>query len=551
MTLSPGDLISGKYRIVRLIGHGGMGSVYEARHELLGAAVALKFLHLELAKRPGLAARFLQEARVSATIQSAHVTRVTDVDTTRDGAPYLVMELLTGQSLQAVLDKQRRLSKDQAVDFTLQILAGLEAAHALGVVHRDLKPDNVFITTSGGGPLLKLIDFGIAKLRESSEYKQGLTGAGMVMGTPEYMAPEQLYAASEVDLRADFYSLGIMLFEMLSGARPADGESAEAIVSKVLSNNTRSLAELMPDLPEGLVAIVHRAMSADREQRPANAFEMRRALSAFAGELSHAGRLAATSAPVAPGYALARGASEQPPPPDTTFGPPPASVGEKLPDTVDAPVPGIAATLPPEARGRAGGSTQAAAPPVFVPPLAAPAVRRPRRARGGRTALVLLILTIALGAAALVALRFVFEDRATSGPTPFTGMEPSPAAAPSTIEPIEIPTPPDTAPPMAPRQNPQPRGPAATPGPAAPVTTGAPNPVLTPGADAGTPSTFPLPLPFPSFTLPSSLPPLPTAFPTTLPTSFPSVLPPIPGLTPAPAPLPPPVAPVAPPGPGQ
>ena len=163
-----GDIIGGKYRVVRVIGDGGMGTVYEARHEVLGTAVALKFLHAELARRAGLAQRFLQEARVSANIQSIHVTRVTDVDMTPDGTPYLVMELLHGESLQQLIDRRGKLPPDEAIDFALQTLSGLEAAHALGVVHRDLKPDNVFVTPSSGGALLKVIDFGIAKLRASN-----------------------------------------------------------------------------------------------------------------------------------------------------------------------------------------------------------------------------------------------------------------------------------------------------------------------------------------------------------------------------------------------
>lgn len=297
---SPGDLVSGKYRIERLIGDGGMGVVYEARHELLRTGVALKFLHADLAQRPGLAQRFLQEARVSATIQSPHVTRVTDVDTARDGSPYLVMELLSGQSLQALLDRHGKLPVAQAVDFSLQILAGLEAAHAMGVVHRDLKPDNVFVTPSTGGPLLKLIDFGIAKLRATNDYSRGLTRAGVIMGTPEYMAPEQLFSAETTDERADIYSLGVMLFEMLAGCRPADGEDAEAIIAAVRSGRTRRLSEVAPEVPSGLVALVEQAIRPDREQRFEKASTLRLALSAFAGPLSHAGQLAATSAPLVP-----------------------------------------------------------------------------------------------------------------------------------------------------------------------------------------------------------------------------------------------------------
>ena len=297
---APGDLISGKYRIVRLIGDGGMGVVYEARHEVLGSGVALKFLHADLAKRPGLTQRFLQEARVSATIESPHVTHVTDVDTAQDGSPYLVMELLHGQSLQSMLDRQGKLTGELAVDFTLQILAGLEAAHATGVVHRDMKPDNVFVTPSGGGPLLKLIDFGIAKLRASSEFTKGLTRAGVVMGTPEYMAPEQLVSAQTTDHRADLYSVGVMLFEMLAGCRPADGEDAEIIVAAVEGGRVRRLNDVAPGLPGGLVALVERATRPNRDERFESASAMRLALAQFAGQLSHAGRLAATAEPLAP-----------------------------------------------------------------------------------------------------------------------------------------------------------------------------------------------------------------------------------------------------------
>src|SRR6185503_1209429 len=169
MRPQPGDLINGKYRLIRLIGDGGMGSVFEARHEYLGTVVALKFLHSELSSRPGLVARFLREARLSASIKSDHIARVTDVDQAGEGAAYLVMELLEGQSLRTLLDREGRLAPNVALDYTLQMLDGLEAAHAMGVVHRDLKPDNVFIVNTAKGPLIKLLDFGIAKLRSSKE----------------------------------------------------------------------------------------------------------------------------------------------------------------------------------------------------------------------------------------------------------------------------------------------------------------------------------------------------------------------------------------------
>jgi serine/threonine-protein kinase len=322
-------MVSGKYRIVRLIGDGGMGVVYEARHEVLGSSVALKFLHADLAKRPGLTQRFLQEARVSATIQSPHVTHVTDVDTAQDGSPYLVMELLSGQSLQGMLDRHGKLVPEQAIDFALQILSGLEAAHALGVVHRDMKPDNVFVTPTGGGPLLKLIDFGIAKLRASSEYTKGLTRAGVVMGTPEYMAPEQLVSAHTTDHRADIYSLGVMLFEMLSGLRPADGDDAEIIVAAVEAGRVRNIRQLVPGVPEGLALLLERATAPHRDARFESAAQMRLELASFAGQLSHAGRLAATAEPL------------------PVLPTPASSILMSLPSSM-APPPAVPRTLPPD-----------------------------------------------------------------------------------------------------------------------------------------------------------------------------------------------------------
>ncbi len=293
MDFEADHLLGGKYRIIRRIGVGGMGSVYEAKHEGLGTPVAIKVLLPQLAKVPTVADRFRREAQVSATLKSPHVIQVTDVDQLPDGRPYLVMELLVGESLEALLDKSKTLSREEAVDLGLQILLGLECAHALGVVHRDLKPGNVFLDTRGEGRVAKLLDFGVAKVKATPEF-QALTRPGMVMGTPEYMAPEQAFSADQADARSDIYSVGVMLYEMLSGALPAEGSLPIAVAHLVMTNQVRPLRELCPGLPQGLLNLVHRAMQPDRSARFESALEMRRALSAFAGELSHAGRVAAS-----------------------------------------------------------------------------------------------------------------------------------------------------------------------------------------------------------------------------------------------------------------
>jgi eukaryotic-like serine/threonine-protein kinase len=528
---NPGDLVGNKYRIARLIGDGGMGAVFEARHEVLGAPVALKFLHTELAKRPGLASRFLQEAKVSASIQSPHVTRVTDVDTTADGSPYMVMELLTGEALQQLLDRRRKLTVEQAIDFALQIASGLEAAHALGVVHRDLKPDNVFITPSPGGPLLKLLDFGIAKLRESSEYKKGLTRPGAIMGTPEYMSPEQLYAADRVDLRADLYSLGAILYEMLSGERPANGDDAQQIIGQVIAGKVKPIRELEPALPEGLAQAVHRALEPDKTRRFASAAEMRQALTPFAGQLSYAGRLAAALMPSgSPGEArrpLTSPSDKPAEPPrsavpaptiDAPFEVAPASVAPTAALAQDRP---IAAELrrPAFGKGSTEQAPQAALPsrPAEVEAVAAryasvPAAPSPiysiqpapQRSTSGRAlaaivALLLGILLTAVGIAVVLMLRKKPESEALQPSSPPTTTL-SPQGAPPELPPTPDPTVPAAKP--SPRPNPapgKPRGDGGTKQDAGSAK-----------SDAGPPQTSPHPFPIP---LPSGFPPLPSGFP--------------------------------------
>lgn len=284
-----GQLIHNKYRLVRMIGEGGMGSVWEAKHELLGTSVALKFLHGQLAKRGGLVERFLQEAQVSARIKSPHVVTVSDVDRTADGLAFMVMELIEGKSLQAhyeeLFEKGERLGYGEAFEIMLQLCDGVTAAHRLDIVHRDLKPDNVMlIKDTRGQTLVKILDFGIAKLKTSGEMDRGLTRPGVVMGTPEYMAPEQAFSADQADARADVFSLGVMFYEMLSGRRPVGGDTAHGIAAQYLEGAVPYLKELKPTIAEGLAKAVHKAMG----PQPADRFEsvdaMLEAIEPFAPE---------------------------------------------------------------------------------------------------------------------------------------------------------------------------------------------------------------------------------------------------------------------------
>jgi len=298
-----GELINNKYRLVRQIGDGGMGSVFEAKHEVLGNSVALKFLHSELARRSGLVQRFLQEARVSAKIQSPHVVRVTDVEQTPQGLPFIVMEYLQGKSLQALYEDLykagKRLGYEDALDYAIQMLDGLEAAHEEGIVHRDLKPDNVMVVAGKrDSATVKLLDFGIAKLRINGELYKGLTRPGVIMGTPEYMAPEQVFSADAVDARADIFSCGVMIFEMLAGRRPVGGDEAHQIAAAYLSGAVAKLSDLAPQIAPELAAAVHKAMAADPKDRFDSVAEFRAMVEPFAVKNSH--RVHSTPPPVSP-----------------------------------------------------------------------------------------------------------------------------------------------------------------------------------------------------------------------------------------------------------
>jgi eukaryotic-like serine/threonine-protein kinase len=256
-----------------------MGSVYEARHTVVGRHFALKFLHEHYAQRSSMVQRFLREAQAAGSIASEHVIGVLDYGTT-EGTPYLVMELVRGQDLREVLTETPRLPVQRAVRIIMDACRGLAQAHDRGLVHRDLKPANICITMrSDGREVAKVIDFGVAKLRDGVD----LSEEGTLIGTVGYMAPEQLTDQKELDARADIYALGVILYQALSG-RPPHLCSRSELLYRIVSVDPKPLAELCPELPGGLSEVVHRALYRNKERRYANVRDLALALEPFANE---------------------------------------------------------------------------------------------------------------------------------------------------------------------------------------------------------------------------------------------------------------------------
>ena len=264
-----------RYEVISQLGQGGFGAVYRARHTVIGSEVALKVLWPDHASNPKNVERFLREARAAATLGSDHIARVIDASTTPDGIVFLAMELLEGRDLEAELQARGALGVEEAVGLTLEVLDALAAAHARGIVHRDLKPANVFLAQlPDGRRKAKLLDFGISKVLGS----KSLTGTGMVLGTPKYMSPEQIEGTREVDARADLYSVGVMLFELLSGRLPFEGGGYEVLVRRAKGEAAPPLRSVAPAVPEPIAQVVARALSPDRDARWPHATAMAQAL---------------------------------------------------------------------------------------------------------------------------------------------------------------------------------------------------------------------------------------------------------------------------------
>ena len=279
-----GDVLAGKYRAERVLGVGGMGVVVAARHLQLEERVAIKFLLPHLFADQGAVSRFLREARAAVKIKSEHVARVFDVGTLPNGAPYIVMEFLEGGDLTAWLEARGAMRIDQAVDFVLQACVALADAHKVGIVHRDLKPSNLFCVQRSDGQLtIKILDFGISKVTDvsGSDPRMSVTKTSAVMGSPLYMSPEQMRSSKDVDLKTDIWALGIILFELLAGKTPFDGESLPEVAVKVSIEPPPPLRSVRPDAPAALESVVTRCLEKDPRNRYPNVGELAVSLAPF------------------------------------------------------------------------------------------------------------------------------------------------------------------------------------------------------------------------------------------------------------------------------
>ncbi|MBA2542514.1 MAG: protein kinase [Deltaproteobacteria bacterium] len=276
MIVNTGDVLAGKYRVDRVLGIGGMGMVVSATHLELDQRVALKFMLPEALASAQATDRFLREARAAVKLRGEHVCRVLDVGKLDNGSPYIVMEFLEGEDFAQLLGKRGALHVTEAVDYILQSLEGLAEAHVNSIVHRDLKPGNLFVATDNdGSPLVKVLDFGISKSAGANATK-----TGEIMGSPAYMAPEQMMSAKDVDARADIYAMGVILYHAVGGRVPFESDNIGGLCMKVLNEAPVPLEQIAP-VPQPFAAIVMRCLSKQREGRFNDVGELAVALAPF------------------------------------------------------------------------------------------------------------------------------------------------------------------------------------------------------------------------------------------------------------------------------
>ena len=275
-----GHSLAGKYKIEELIKSGGMGSVYRGKHVLMDKTVAIKVLRPSLALDHSVVARFSREAKAASRISHPNAVIVTDFGEDENGVVFLVMEYLDGRTLKDVIKSEGPMMLDRAIDIIRQVSGALDVAHVQGVIHRDLKSDNIMLSRTHGNEWAKVLDFGIAKIQQPEGMRDiEITAANLVVGTPQYMSPEQCSQSGPIDPRSDIYSLGVIVFEMLAGRVPFSGESPTVIMMKHVQEPPPSLLTVRSDLPAAVDDVVRRALSKQPGDRFASAGELAEALS--------------------------------------------------------------------------------------------------------------------------------------------------------------------------------------------------------------------------------------------------------------------------------
>jgi eukaryotic-like serine/threonine-protein kinase len=284
MELASGTMIGGRYRLERLLGEGGMGAVWAARDTATGRRCALKLMK-DAAADLEARKRFLREGRAASAVRHPNVVEILDVIEPEGEPPAIVMELLEGESLRAMLGREEKLSVTELAEIMVPVASAVGAAHALGIVHRDLKPENIFLARGPASELVvKVLDFGIAKLTALDGDAMRSTGitTHTVLGTPAYMAPEQVFAEKDLDHRADIWSLGIIFYKCLSGVGPTEGDNLGQVLKRVVAGAFEPLSQRVPDLPESISRLVARMLERERSQRAADLHEVLEVLASFA-----------------------------------------------------------------------------------------------------------------------------------------------------------------------------------------------------------------------------------------------------------------------------